>query len=109
MEWLVPWHSVADAPAQAAGMERELARELSTGHPLFGLPVRALARRQDCDDVLLVIEDGTGQVAVVHLTWTHTPPERPPWPGTTLYPSFEVWVAEGMRSNHNDFHAESSG
>ncbi len=60
----MPWHSVADDAAQVAGMELELARELSAEHELYGLPVRTLARRQDCDDVLFAIEDGTGRVAV---------------------------------------------
>jgi hypothetical protein len=109
MEWLVPWSSIADDPDQRAGMERELRRELSAGHPLYGLPVRTLGRRQDCDDVLFAVEDGTGRVAVVHLTWTHSPPERPPWPGTSVYPSFEAWVAEGMGPDHDDFHAGPTG
>jgi hypothetical protein len=84
-------------------MERELQRELSAGHPLFGLPVKTLARRQDCDDVLFALQDGTGRVAVVHLTWTHSPPERPPWPGTTLFQSLEIWAAEGMRLDAAEF------
>jgi len=108
VEWLVPWHSVADNGAQVAAMQQELARELSASHPLFGLRVRTLARRQDCDDVLFVVDDGSGRVAVVHLTWTHSPPEKPPWPITCLYPSFETWVAECMRSDHEEFGAESS-
>ena len=107
MEWLVPWHSVADDPAQVAGMARELVRELSAGHSLYGLPVRTVARRQDCDDVLFAVEDGTGRVAVVHLTWTYSPPEQPPWPATYMYPSFEAWVAQGMRADSEEFHAES--
>jgi hypothetical protein len=35
MEWLVPRHSVGDDPAQVAGIERELQRELSPGHSLM--------------------------------------------------------------------------
>lgn len=103
MEWLVPWHSVSNDPAQVAGMQRELKRELSAGHPLFDLPVKTLARRQDCDDVLFALEDGTGCVAVVHLTWTQSPPERPPWPATTLFPSLENWAAVGMLSDAAEF------
>lgn len=103
MEWLVPWHSVADDPSQVDGMARELERELSAGHPLFGLPVRTLARRQDCDDVLFAVDDGTGRVAVVHLTWTHSPPERPPWPDTAVFPSLAAWAAEGMRADAEGF------
>jgi hypothetical protein len=51
VEWLVPWYSIADDPVEVAGMERELRRELSSGHPLYGVPVQAVGRRQDCDDV----------------------------------------------------------
>lgn len=103
MEWLVPWHSVDDDSAQVAGMERELKREVSVGHPLFGLQVKTLGHRQDCDDVLFAVEDGSGRVAVVHLTWTHSPPERPPWPSTTMFPNLETWAAQGMRSDAAEF------
>jgi hypothetical protein len=105
VEWLVPWHPVIDHSAQAANLERELRQELSGGHPLFGLPVRTLACRQDCDDVLFAVEDGTGRVAVVHLTWTKNPPERRPWPGTTMFPSLEVWAVTGMRADAEEFGA----
>jgi len=108
MEWLVPWQSVADKTAQAAGLEHELSRELSAGHPLYGVPVRALGRRQDCDDVLFALDDGTGRVAVVHLTWTHSLPDKPPWPVTAVYRSFEAWVAEGMRADHGEFQGWAS-
>jgi hypothetical protein len=65
--------------------------------------VKTLARRQDCDDVLFALQDGTGRVAVVHLTWTHSPPERLPWPGSTLFPSLETRAAERMRSDAAKF------
>jgi hypothetical protein len=45
---------------------------------------------------------------VVHLTWTHSLLEQPPWPTTAVYPSFEAWVAEGMRAEHDEFQAERS-
>jgi len=106
VEWLAPWHSIANDSSQIAGMERELQRELTAVHPLYGLPVRALGRRQDCDDVLFALEDGTGRVAVVHLTWTHSPPERLPWPVAAVYPTFEAWVAANMRPEYEAFRAE---
>ena len=107
MAWLVPWYSVIGDATQVASMERELRRELSAGHPLFGLPVRTVGRRQDCDDVLFAIDDGTGRVAVVHLMWTPNSPERAPWPMTVVYPTFETWLAEGMQDDHDKFSADS--
>lgn len=86
-------------------MERELRRELSAGHPLHNLPARTLARRQDCDDVLFAVDDGTERVAVVHLTWTQNPPAFPPFPWSVLYPSLAAWAAEGMRADHEEFGA----
>ena len=103
MEWLEPWYSVADDPGQVAAMQRELQRELAQHHPLYGLPVRTIGRRQDCDDVLYLIDDGTKRYAVVHLTWPHSPPDSPPWPNTAVFDSFEEWVANGMYPDHDEF------
>jgi hypothetical protein len=100
MEWLLPWDNVADDAQQVAGMQRELQREVTSGHPLFGLPVRTLGRRQDCDDVLFAIEDGSERVAVVHLTYTRNPPDQPPFPWTVVYKDLLTWAAEGMRADH---------
>jgi len=98
MQWPEPWHDVSDQQ-EANGLAGELHRELSKGHPLFGVAVRTLARRHDCDDVLFALEDDSGQVAVVHLTWTMSPPERLPWPDCTLYPSLDQWV---MQQEHGE-------
>jgi hypothetical protein len=106
--WLEPWYSIADDPRQVEAMGRELRRELGLEHPLAGLPVLALARRQDCDDVLFHLLDGSGRVAAVHLTWTQSVPERPPLPGTALYSSFALWVEEGMKEDHAEFVGEGS-
>lgn len=106
MEWLEPWHSIADEPDQVAAMERELRREIADGHALHGLTVRALALRQDCDDVLFAIEDGSGRVAVVHRTWTAAPPERAPWPSTSVFASLEAWCVQEMRVDHDDGRSE---
>ena len=50
--------------------EEQLARELPPGHILLGIPVHAIARVDGADDVLYEVLDGTGRVAVVHLTFT---------------------------------------
>ncbi|HTN04160.1 MAG TPA: hypothetical protein VL132_19875 [Planctomycetaceae bacterium] len=94
-QFLEPWHAES-APEFAA----ELQRELVPGHVLFGAPVMAVARRQDCDDVLFAIRDGTERMAEVHLTWHRETDPR--WPRTVLFPSMEAWM-ESMRSDHDEF------
>jgi hypothetical protein len=89
MEWVEPWYSIAGN--EKLTLELELARELTAGHPLYGAPVSALGRRLDCDDVLFGLTDGTGRVALVHLTWSAG--EKPPWPWTDIYPSIDAWAA----------------
>ena len=102
MEWLEPWYSIKDNPEQVLAMEKELKRELPDGHPLFNLPIKAIGRRQGCDDALFSLADGTKLIAVVHLTWTSSPPERLPWPITVVYPSIETWASEGMSRDHDE-------
>lgn len=63
-------------------LEAELHRELSVGHPLFGVRATALARCGHCDDTLFQLPDGT--FAVVHLTWRGSP-EPAPWPDADLH------------------------
>lgn len=104
MLWLDPWCDVADlGPEFAATFERVLAREVAPGHPLYGVPVAAVGKRYGTDDVLFRLLDGSGRVAVVHLTWTRSPPERPPWPATGVYADEAEFVAERMRPDHDEF------
>ena len=89
MEYLRPWYA-DDSDALIA----ELRRELVSGHPLFGVSVSALARREDRDDALFAIHDGTRRVAVAHLTWKKE--TDPAWPETTIFESLEVWANGAM-------------
>lgn len=57
-------------------LERELQRELPTGHVLQGHAALAIARRQARDDVVFVLDDG--RICVVHLTWSVE--TNPNWP-----------------------------
>lgn len=65
---LPPWVSV-----QGTALSKELRLELGSSHPLWGVSVRALAKREDNDDVLFSLEHGPAPLAVVHLTWTGRP------------------------------------
>lgn len=97
MKFLEPWYSVEDA----APLNRELARELPVGHCLYQVRVNAVARRQDCDDVLFSLEDGSGRVAVVHLTYAVE--SDPVWPLTRVFPDMSSFSEERMVSDNAEF------
>lgn len=60
-----------------------------------------LARRQDCDEVLFALEDGTGRVAVVHLTWQA---ERDPrWPAVEMFRDLDDFRRRRMQMDHDAF------
>jgi hypothetical protein len=100
MELLEPWHVVT---SDAVQLQSELAAELGPFHPLKGRQMRAVARRQDCDDVLFVSVGEPLVVAVVHLTYANRPELDPRWPGTTFFDSIEDWIERGMNADHQDF------
>ena len=88
--WPHQWYEVS--PQNRAILERELSHEISPGHVLFGRSVCAIARREDCDDVLFAMV-GSLQVAVVHLVYGSME-LQPGWPATMLYESRSVWQKE---------------
>lgn len=92
MDYLEPWFAVNDP-----GLVDELGRELPPGHVLAGLPVAARARRQDRDDVLFEILDGSGRIAQVHLT--HQAEFDSRWPLTSLFSSEAEWVVMMVADN----------
>lgn len=102
MEFLEPWFAVT---SDALQLQNELTAELGKRHPLKGRDMRAVARRQDCDDVLFVSVDEPHVVAVVHLTYANRPELDPRWPGTTFFESMQDWIERGMKADHEDFTA----
>ena len=94
VEWLEPWHPTKP------GLEAELAREVSSQHPLSGRRAVAVARRHDCDDVLFFLPDGPSPLAVVHLTWARERETRPEWPYAEFYSSLQDWIERCMRQDH---------
>lgn len=94
MEWPEPWFGLDEVdPPSPALFEEVLLREVGPGHVLYGVPVQAIGKSGANDDVLFRLLDGSGRVADVHLTWTRSFPEKPPWPHTALYDSIEAWAA----------------
>ena len=82
-----PWVDFV-ADAHRTRFEEELGRETAPSHVLSGAEVRAVARREDRDDVLFSLTDG--RWAIVHLTWSGRRETEPHWPRTQL---FETWEA----------------
>jgi hypothetical protein len=96
LQWIEPWQPM-ETQAEADALRAELSRELPPAHPLSGLPLRAIGRRVDGDDVLFAIEDGSGRVASVHLTWRGAQ-EVLPWPSTTLHQDLSSWAEAARRA-----------
>ena len=96
-----PWHSIEDERSDKLAIELE--REVSSQHAMHGKKVRAVAVRQDCDDVLFEIQGGPAAFAVVHLTWLMKEDPNPKFPWTEFYSSLEEWQTLRMIPDHEDF------
>jgi hypothetical protein len=94
-----PWTAVTKAAGEE--LEKELRREVSAGHPLRGLSMRAVARRTDRDDVLFEVAD-SGECVVVHLTWARRG-EPPPFPEARRFASLAAWASTAMAADAEDF------
>lgn len=74
----------------ASRFEDEYATEIGKGHPLYGVPVRAVGRRIDRNDVLFELLRHLCDYAVVRLTWSREEASDP------RYPSFELFLDEEL-------------
>ncbi|UFZ05032.1 hypothetical protein LQG66_01550 [Bradyrhizobium ontarionense] len=83
-----PWYWMTDDRLRAT-FEEELTREVGPNHALANLSLRIVARRDDCDDVLVALDGG--RVAQVHLTWTRRREFGPRWPEAVIYDSMDDW------------------
>jgi hypothetical protein len=100
MKLVEPW-VVIDKYADE--LVAELERELPEQHILYKKPVKALARRTDCDDVLFQICDSSEQVAVVHLTWSGKQDLHTKFPWTEIFTSFAEFEKSRMQPDALEF------
>lgn len=89
-EWPELWQAITDE-AVASSFLAELLKELGPGHCLFQRAVKAVARREDCDDVLFLTNGRDRPLAEVHLTWRGSTEPDPAWPATTFFAGWEDW------------------
>ena len=83
LQLVAPWEQIDTA--MATKFEDEYAKEIGKGHPLYGVPVRAIARRIDRDVVLFQLLRHLCDYAVVHLTWSGREEPDPRWPNFDLF------------------------
>lgn len=99
-QFLEPWVPVG---ASGSAFEHELAKELAPSHALFGVKLRAWARREDQDDVLFVTDEPPVVVAVVHLTWRGHSETDTRWPHVEVFRSVDEWLTTAMVTDHHRF------
>ena len=99
--WLVPWRPIEDGRPDDP-TAKELYAEVCERHTLFGIQVRPVACRQDCDDVLFELLDGSGRFAVVHLTYAQHPETDPRWPGTSICRDWDEFL-NTMKADAEDW------
>jgi hypothetical protein len=102
MEFLDPWWSTeGQDEAFHANFLKQLGTEAAPDHPMYGIPVRLIARGNG-DDCLFEFLDGSGRVAIVHLTWSQRR-EPLPWPGTQIFENLEDWRVRWMLPDHEQW------
>lgn len=85
--YIEPWCAITEYPADHKEiLAQELTKELSAEHPLFGLALSILAKREDRDDILL--ENNT-EYYIVHLTWSGKT-EAEGFPTSQHFPDFDA-------------------
>jgi hypothetical protein len=88
--WPGNWKPI-ESPSEAAAFEDALRRLVAPGHPLFELPLRAIARKWDDILVLFAFDDGSGRVVQVVVPWIQGPMEFP-CPISIIKENRETWV-----------------
>ena len=88
VKFLKPW----EEPIKSKPFLRELNRELSRKHILYGKEMEVIAKRQDNDDILVKITAGKSYFAVVHLTWSCKIEKNPTYPLTRIFNDLKEWI-----------------
>lgn len=96
--WVKPWRRVA--PEERAPLARELRSELCREHVLSGRRARAVGRRDDCDDVLFLVDDPP-ELVVARLTYNQE--SKPEWPRADMFPSVGAFRDQRMNADRAEY------
>ena len=99
----MPWREISIHEVESLTLQ--LQRELSSGHVLFGVEAKAVARSGACDDVLFELTGHEKPLALVHLAWGRIP-QDPPWPSTEFFASWDEWVQEKLLPDHEIYNPD---
>lgn len=79
----------------------QLEKEINKNHILYGKTTKTLARRQDNDDVLFLIDNE--KFAVVHLTWASQQHADNRWPTTELFDDWDELYQKKILKDKEEF------
>jgi hypothetical protein len=79
----------------------QLEREIGKTHVLHGKTTKTLARRQDNDDVLFLVDNE--KFAVVHLTWASQRQTDNRWPTTQLFDNWDDLYHKRILKDKEEF------
>ena len=99
LQLLEPWVTVD----KKEKYEAELLIEINNRHKLWGLPIEAISRREDRDDVLFRIDES--QFAVVHLTWSGCKEKSSAYPRTDIYPHWTNVFEQVIMVDHFNYYS----
>lgn len=106
VEWLEPWWCLClgDCTCDSRFGE-ELRKELGKGHVLYPhrRSAKAVAKRDDRDDVLFWLPKADKPFAMVHLTWTHHVEIDSMTPNTSLFDSLMDFVERELNPTHREW------
>jgi predicted CopG family antitoxin len=97
-KYLEPWILIDNGEIY----ETELCKEVSQGHLLFQIKVKAIARRRDRDDVLFEMKSNQYSFALVHITWSGKKEKDIKWPYTEFFKTWDEWESK-MKEINEEF------
>ena len=106
VQWLEPWWCFCLGDSTIGWkLDEELRAELGKAHKLFPhrRVARAIAKRDDRDDVLFWLPKADKPFAVVHLTWAQHLEADPMWPKSSLFNSLMDFVERELIPTHREW------
>ena len=97
LKFLPPWIEIDSK----GSLEKELQKEVLESHPLFGQKVKAIAKREDNDDVLFQLENE--KIAMVHLTWRSSKELSSKYPRSIIYEHWSKVFEEQIVKDNQEF------